>query len=773
MRHFPTPCKNVVCAALVATFAVCTTGLRAADQRAPAASNVVGIENECLRVALNPHNGTLVELLDRATRHNCVGDTQVAAPLWALALVVDDQPVYLTPAGAEEFRYHVDGPANDRVELSWTAFDVAAVAGCRVEVAVELVGGLPMSRWQITVEKPPEVRLRYLRFPQVFGLRRQGDERLAVPIWMGQQAANPRKLLFDAQGREHRMAWPYPGRLAMQCLAFYGSRCGFYAACNDVAALRKTFAVWGTRGGDAHFEVVHYPPGEACGTSRYALPYQVLLGTFRGDWITAAERYRAWSTKQRWTVESRLRQDRVPHWVKNTALWVWNRGRSPGVLPPAAELQQRLGLPVSVLWHWWHGCAYDVGFPEYFPPREGTEAFKRAVDRAHTQGVHMLLYMNQRAWGMSTQSWKEENAERFAVKGPDGKIHPEVYNVFTKQALVSMCLATPFWRNKYADLAEQALGNLGVDGIYMDQACLQMPCYDPHHGHPLGGGTSWIEGFRTLTQQIRQRCGKAHPIALAGEGCGEPWLPYLDLMLALQVSRERYSRLHDPWEVIPFFQAVYHPYAITFGSYSSLVMPPYDELWPRQFAPKEPLALLDRKFSRQFYLEQARALVWGQQPTLANFRPSLLRERAEEMEYVMRLAQVRSRATKYLLFGEFLRPPRFDAPQATSDFSRLSIYAGRNSRLTSYKRRHPLVVAGAWRAADGDLAVVLASIADEPVSLALSFDPEYYGLPKQCSVSRIDHTGRRFLGTLESDRPVFRLTLPPRAAWVVELSGEH
>ena len=66
-------------------------------------------------------------------------------------------------------------------------------------------------------------------------------------------------------------------------------------------------------------------------------------------------------------------------------------------------------------------------------------------------------------------------------------------------------------------------------------------------------------------------------IVLAGEGCGEAWLPYLDLMLTLQVSRERYSPPNDPWEVIPFFQAVYHPYAVTYGSYSSLTMPPYDE----------------------------------------------------------------------------------------------------------------------------------------------------------------------------------------------------
>ncbi len=53
-------------------------------------------------------------------------------------------------------------------------------------------------------------------------------------------------------------------------------------------------------------------------------------------------------------------------------------------------------------------------------------------------------------------------------------------------------------------------------------------------------------------------------------------------------------------ETIPFFQAVYHPYGITFGSYSSLVTPPYDELWPEEFAPEKAGQLLDEKFNKQF-----------------------------------------------------------------------------------------------------------------------------------------------------------------------------
>jgi len=218
-------------------------------------------------------------------------------------------------------------------------------------------------------------------------------------------------------------------------------------------------------------EVIQFPASGAGRTDAYATPYDVILGAFEGDWLTAAEQYRTWALEQPWAKQSRLRQGQVPEWVLNTGLWAWNRGRSENVLDPAAILQEKAGLPVSVFWHWWHGCSYDTGFPEYLPPREGEEGFRQALDAAHQQGLHALVYMNQRLWGMTTKSWTEKNAVAYAVKGRDGKVHPEVYNTFTKAPCASMCMGTPFWRNTYAEIADLAFHGLRVDGIYMDQAC--------------------------------------------------------------------------------------------------------------------------------------------------------------------------------------------------------------------------------------------------------------------------------------------------------------
>ena len=728
--------------------------------------DVVSIENEFLRVSIDRQDGTVLELTDLTSGHNHVGDAEER--LWELNATSDGESITFAPEQATTFHVLKLAPKKNGLKMVWEGDTLLHGKG-RVEATVCLEEGEPVSLWNISIDFAANLQIEQIHFPRLAAIRRQEDERLAVPLWMGQQTSDPRTLLAGANGKGRRLAWTYPGSMSMQCVALYrDGGDGLYAACNDNAVRRKTFALWGTPDGNTHYEMVHYPEVDEVVAGHFELPYSSVLGTFQGDWITAAERYRQWAVKQPWTQQSRMRRGLVPGWVLDTGMWVWNRGRSPGVLPPAAKLQERLGLPVSVFWHWWHGCPYDTGFPEYLPPREGTEPFRNAVAQAHGDDLHMLVYMNQRAWGLSTKSWEAEGAEQYAVKAEDGKIRPEVYNIFTRQALISMCLATPFWRNKYAGLAEEAVNDLGVDGIYMDQACLHKPCYDPNHGHLPGGGDSWMEGFRALSEDIRTRCHRDTPVVLAGEGCGEAWLPYLDLMLALQVSQERYSSPTNTWEVIPFFHAVYHPYSVIYGNYSSLVMPPYDDLWPDEFAPDEPLALLDRRFSRQFYLEQARTFVWGQQPTLANFRPLLLEERPEEIDYLTRLVRLRNGAKKYLLHGEFLRSPKLNVPEVTSDFSRLSIYAGQKDRLTSSQRRHPLALAGAWRAADGDVAIALASVVDEPLSLSLAIDREYYQLPDDARPYRIDEAGRHKIKQPSNTGSRLPLDLPPRGLCLVE-----
>lgn len=726
-----------------------------------AAEGRVFLANGLLRMGVEPSSGAIVEFVDVATGHNF---GQAGDGMWAIALGTNS----VIPSHASRFRMESDlGERTSRM-MTWSGFAPPAPAQLSVRVRVTLDPETGTARWRIGVEGLGNEELRQVRFPIFTDIPAQNKERLAVPMWMGQVAAEPRGLFKGKQNK--RFKWDYPGELSMQCLAFYGDKAGLYIACDDTESYLKSFAAGGNDSGAIKLEVVHQPEAGVEHLKEWTQPYDVITGVFHGDWFSAAERYRAWATNQPWAVESRLAKRQVPDWVTNTALWVWNRGRSPGVLGPAVELRKQLGLPVSVFWHWWHGCAYDSGFPEYLPPREGEPEFQDALSKAQKRGVHALVYMNQRLWGMATASWTNEHAAIWAVKASDGQIKREIYNTFNKAPCASMCLGTAFWRGKYASLADRAIQELGVDGIYMDQACLSMACFDPAHGHPRGGGTYWVNGFRLLAADIRATATRqsATRPALAGEGCGEPWLSHLDLMLSLQVSRERYAA-PDGWETIPFFHSVYHDKAVFFGNYSSLTMPPYDDLWPPEHAPKEPLKLLDRSFSRQFCLEQARAFVWGQQSTIANFLPEQFRTRPAEVAYVMQLATLRHGMRKYLLHGEMLRAPEVMVARRGIAMSRLSIYAGQQGGLKTFKKEVSMAVAGAWRATDRRVAIALATIADTRLPVTIKLPLSEYGIAGRCQMVRVDTTGRRNVGIVSPTNPLLELQMPPRTAWMLEL----
>jgi hypothetical protein len=255
-----------------------------------------------------------------------------------------------------------------------------------------------------------------------------------------------------------------------------------------------------------------------------------------------------------------------------------------------------------------------------------------------------------------------------------------------------------------------------------------------------------MDGFRALAADMRQRNGAS--LGLAGEGGGESWLPDLDAFLTLQVSQERYSDPASGWEPLPMFQAVYHHHAITYGTYGSLTYPPYDEMWPDSTRPANALTLLDAKYRRQFLMEQARMFVWGMQPTIANLLPEQFTERLGEINYLGQLARIRHAHREWLQDGAFVIPPGSNAPELAFTGSRISIYAARRGGATEVPLRAPAVLTGAWRAANGQVGIALASIDDAAHTITLALDPTRHGTARGATVWRVDASGKKQVATL-------------------------
>jgi hypothetical protein len=726
--------------------------------------DIVFIENGKIKLGFENKTGRLVVFNDLVNNHEFIDQSVVNELPWEINFhSIQTNLIQTVEISPSKFSY--SKPDSHTLILSWKDFD--GMEEFEINAEITLDKNKAFSYWSIFIDGVKENTLDNLVFPKIAGLKDMENEELVIPTWMGSLMTEPRKALRSGRGK---MEWSYPGALSSQVIAVYNlNKSGFYASCNDSLSYVKNFSLKLDSLNTLTYEMINYPSFDLSASS-YSPNYQAIIGSFKGDWIDVAEIYGEWAVKQKWAKESRFKNGLTPSWLENTALWVWNRGKSDNVLKPAVELKERLGLPVHVFWHWWHNCSYDDNFPEYLPPREGMESFITAVKSAQNTGVNSHVYMNAIQWGDAAEGWKSGKVKPYTVKDIDGKERSHVYNIFTDNALINMCVGTEFWRDHYSSLCDSVINIYQTNGVYMDQTCLSRMCYDKSHGHEIGGGNYWVENSGKLIDQIRSKdFGDKQPI-FTGEGSAENWLPHLDAFLTLQASRERYAGVGNT-ETIPFFQAVFHQYGITFGNYSSLVTPPYDELWPKEFAPENIEQPLDEIFNDQFLMEQARSFVWGMQPTIANYQSFLASEREEEINYLLNIARLRYKGLKYLLYGKFLRTPHIEFPEKEIDISRLSIYAGRKGEIVSAFKKHvPLLYSGTWKAEDNYVGIVLASISDKSIPIKFSFDTINYGLHSNGDIYIITNKGKEFLNSYTDRMVNVNFSLQPKGLCIIEIS---
>ncbi len=732
---------------------------------ARAADVPVTISNNTFVVQMDARKGHVLEI--RQNNKRIVSNPDTENPLWEISLNdTSGAVVKLNAAEMEKFSYRKSG--NSMVELEWKGSGYAGLGNVMVTATVQVVKSDSVSLWGLKIEGLTAHSIEEVVYPVIGGIVNSPESKMAIPSWMGHLYPDPSRELSN---RTTKMArWVYPGMFSMQFLTIYDvAQSGFYSASNDSQAFQKEFRIRLNEKKQLVSDQVHFPEYKAV-TGSYEMPYQAVIGGFKGDWFTAAEMYRNWGTRQEWAKNSRLKNAHIADWLGNTSLWIWNRGRAEEVLRPARDIQQQLGSPVSVLWHWWHNSSYDDTFPDYIPPRDGKSVFIKAVKEARDHDINAIVYMNQMQWARSTPSWTSENAERFAAKNKDGSTTDHVYNIFSGKSLTNMCIATDFWRNKYTSLADTVLNKYAVSGIYMDQACLSRMCFDPAHGHHTGGGNYWMKSSAKLTEQIRQRASPEirKNITLSGEGVSESWLPYLDAFLALQVSMERYAGIGAV--PIPLFQAVYHPYGVVYGNYSSLLKPPYDEKWPAEQKPSDALELLDAKYNMQFKMEQGRSFVWGMQPMLSNYLPLLEQERKEEMAYLYQLVRVRNNALKYLMHGVMMPDITLNVPKENLSISKLSIYAGQKEKVTNFEKEYPTLYSTVWKSADNSLGIAVSNIAEQDYNAEISLHLNSYGIKaKNGKVNLIDESGKKVLADFKNGQIVHTVRIPANTSYVIEI----
>lgn len=676
-----------------------------------ACSNRVTIDNGKLHLEFDRETGSLVSMIDIETGYEYIDIEAEPQRLWSII------PLNKADDITEPTAVKVRKRSRHEAELSWSGEGTFTLVA-RVRLDKEK----PLSYWSVEMKEYDGTKVQELIFPYLTNIKEFTNEEIALSNWTGRLYRNIRKT-------RKSLAQLKQNRPTMQLTALYGDEpSGLYIATNDKESYGKAFT-FDFRNNLTDYKMINILEMGA-DKNHYKPTYDFILGALHGNWYDAALIYREWAWQQEWTKNNRLHSGKMNKWLPETDIWVWNRGRSDNVLTEAADLKEYLGdYNVSVLWHWWHNGPYDDAFPEYLPPREGRENFVKAVAEAKEKGINMTPYMNSIQWGESRKSWKELDIEQYAARKADGSTHSHAYNKFSGNPITPMCMSQEFWHDTYSELCDTVVNDYGCTGVYMDQACLHYWCYDPDHGHPVGGGNYWVKGYQKLVERVREKTAGNNPI-LTGEGSGEDWMGHLDGFLTLQASQERMSGLPSSI-VIPLFNAVYHEYAICFGNFGGLTYPPYDEFWPKEYRAPNTETLLPAKYNTQLRMEQARTFVWGTQPMIANYHAFARKARPTEMRFIAELVAKRKQHKDYFQYGRMMRAPRLaDEHTEEIDIAQMSTYGYKTTgtNLIAHRKAVPMLYSCAWRNSEGNILLAFVNISEEEKETSFTINPVEMGL---------------------------------------------
>ncbi len=421
---------------------------------------------------------------------------------------------------------------------------------------------------------------------------------------------------------------------------------------------------------DASFGLSFLVPAEGAGLpgAHGTPPFAFALYPYHGDWWKGAKRYRAWAEKAKvkWLSKGRIagRKD-FPKAMRDAGLWMLMTDDVPtnerNVNLTVDKVAGR--VPISVHWYNWQFNGGDPIYPKYFPAHPD---FSNAVRRCTAKGVRVMPYVNARIWGHLDPGWPQ--AKRYACCQPDGSVYVENWR---KKDFSAMCPFTKFWRDDVVSVTDALFGTFGVNSIYLDQVASMVAviCYSSDHGHPVGGGSHWVDGYRQMVADIHRRYpGKP----LTSENFCEP---YVDTFENFLLWCPNYDT------DVPLIPAVYSGYIETFA------------------------CIATASYSMEAYRAvNSRALMWGNQGGWCT--PGILKDaHAEKFEYLVKLAQIRGKNLEYFSDGELIGEVvnKASAPMLNLKWIRWG---------SMIDQRVPAVQAMRWRSPAGKEMVVVSNSSD-------------------------------------------------------------
>ncbi len=581
---------------------------------------------------------------------------------------------FRTPDGSEESsvvltglgrKPDIENLADGGIRFVWRNLALKDEACVDVSVTVSPLTENGLTDWRIAVENTSaELGLWEVRFPYIEGITVGSDGEMFSPFGTGQIEKDP----VMGSG----FAGTYPHALySMQFMGVTERNETLYIATHDGEGYTKGahFIPHKDRDLGIFYMGVQHPENMGVPGTDYVQPYPYVIGFMEGDWYDAAKFYRNWVLAESNWMEGKLpiaEKTEWPEWFKKLPLWFGYHGMTDDNQRMVLERFASARVPAAVHLYHWHQITFDTNYPDFWP------TFGNAIGYAaemQEKGLKIMPYINCHLIDQQSKSWKEENGPAYIAMPPgqDGT-YTEVWASGADVKLTPLCPATEYWQNKYLPLLDTLMTEMNIDGLYLDQIACVKPdlCFNPEHGHPLGGGKHWVEGYEKMIKNMRETAAKNNRfLFLTSESGAEPY--DIDIFLRCNEGAPFLS---------PIWQTVYSGYRASFGYYFEL---------PEEWLPK---------LAKQ-YLEGIQ-IGWG----------ALHAECPQKaIKFQEEVARARYAGSDYIAMGELLRQPQV---------------SGSNVRFKSNWKNFgsiipidwPAVQASFWRSTDGSYGIAFVNIAD-------------------------------------------------------------
>lgn len=710
----------------VAVVALClpvvnSWGENAMKQDKPSGGEMILFTSGKLNIGFEITNGKLAftELSD-ASGANWLTSKVEPATLWKME--------FRGPDGAEKEITSADVDVTsakfgqDDIRLAWKSPLGDSAATVTMIIRAEMDS--PLSYWSLQAELPNGWKALRADFPIIPNVKLRKGLKYAAPAGWG--------LEYDVKpGVGYQGIYP-SCTAAMQFMAFYTGGKGVYIGAHDAQANHKVLNMHASAGG-AQALFTNYPAIPEAGGGTYKLPYEAVVGVFTGDYYDAAQIYREFTFKTVWGKGGPVSKRPIPQWLKDTDLWLRPHYGPEQNVPVIKEALKYFDVPTSLHWYQWHKIPYDTLYPEYFPPLDG---FADAVKELQGMGTHVMPYINGRLCDPNSKTWNEEQGSKSAARQENGDPYTEVYG--SKVPLNVMCPYTAQWQDKITGLVDRLTHEIGVQGVYIDQigAAYPVRCFNPDHGHPIGGGHFWVDGYRKLLNDVRSKLPKDRMITT--EENAECWIDQFDALLLVNTSTGASN-------IIPLFPAVYSGRAITFGFL---------------YFPKD-----DLEKSLPFRAKMARCFLWGAQMGWIEPEKMMDPANANEAEFLRNLARCRRFGHKFLEYGKFegLLDVRGENPHMFGEAS--------GSFSGTYDINMPSVMGSAWLAEDRSLGVTLSNMSDEAheVEVRLPLDKAGIVASKGFTVETFGPEGS--ISKAKGKSSLWKVSVPARSGLILAITA--